>query len=63
MQINEPRIFNIYYFVDKDENKTKRLNEIILKSLPNQRKNTNVVNDDCNKKVNRNLVKFFKKIR
>jgi three-Cys-motif partner protein len=49
LEINEPKSFDIYYFVEKDELNKKELVKTIKNSFPD--KITHVVSEDCNKKL------------
>lgn len=49
LEINEPKSFDTYYFVEKDELNKKELEKTIENSFPD--KTTHVVSEDCNKKL------------
>lgn len=51
LQINEPKSFDIYYFVDKSEDNTNKLNYIVEKDFAYKTQPIYVVNDDCNIKL------------
>lgn len=51
LQISEPRIFNIYYFVDKNKENTEFLQKLIDDEFANRKDHTFVINDDCNQKL------------
>ena len=60
LQIDDPKSFDIYYFVDKSEENTKELNNIIEKGINHKNKSIYVVTDDCNIKLI-DLAKFLQK--
>jgi len=60
LQVNEPKSFDIYYFVDKSEKNTKKLNLTIEKDFANKTHSIFVVNDDCNTKLI-DLANFLRK--
>lgn len=49
IQLNEPRSFDSYYFVEKDVQNFKLLEENTQKSFPD--KSIHVIREDCNKKI------------
>lgn len=51
LDIDEPKPFDIYYFVEKDKKNKDSLEAAINRHYPNKKKNTHVVNEDCNKKL------------
>lgn len=51
LQIDDPKSFDIYYFVDKNEDNTKKLNDYIEKDFAYKKQIIYIVNDDCNKKL------------
>lgn len=59
LDITDPKPFDIYYFVEKDESHYNDLKTQVLTNYPN-RKNVHVVNEDCNKKM-LTLADFLKK--
>ncbi|MBM3437135.1 MAG: three-Cys-motif partner protein TcmP [Bacteroidetes bacterium] len=52
LQIDGPRIFDMYYFVDTDEKNTEKLKAIIDNEFLDKKKIAHVVNGDCNIKLN-----------
>jgi three-Cys-motif partner protein len=58
LEIDNPRPFDMYYFVEKDETNKKQLEENINKRFPS--KKPHVVCEDCNKKLI-DLADFLKK--
>jgi three-Cys-motif partner protein len=58
LKIDNPRSFDMYYFVDKDQNNTKKLQSIVNNDFPHKKKSTFIVNEDCNKKLS-DLAKFL----
>ena len=51
LQIDDPRSFDIYYFVDKSEDNTKKLEELIEKNFINKSSSIFIVKNDCNIKL------------
>lgn len=51
LEINEPRSFDMYYFVAKDEKNKTELDTIITNQFPEKRPKCFVVNEDCNDKL------------
>ncbi len=49
LEIDEPKSFDTYYFVEKDERNKSELERTIKNSFP--KKITHVVSEDCNKKL------------
>ncbi len=49
LEIEEPRPFDLFYFVEKDEHNANHLEENTKKLYPN--KNVHVVKEDCNDKI------------
>jgi len=60
LQISKPRAFDIYYFVDKDQDNTVYLQELIDVKFPDKKNKAFVVNEDCNQKLF-DLSKFLQK--
>jgi three-Cys-motif partner protein len=58
LSIEKPKIFDLYYFVDKCQDFCNRL-DLLVKSQFGERR-VNVVSEDCNKKLI-DLAKFLKK--
>ncbi len=58
LEINYPKPFNTYYFVEKDENNKTELEKIINSCFPD--KKTYVVADDCNKRLE-SMAEFLRK--
>jgi len=51
LEINNPRSFDMYYFVEKDEKNKNELETIISKEFPEKSDKCFVVNEDCNDKL------------
>ncbi|WP_299585646.1 three-Cys-motif partner protein TcmP [Mucilaginibacter sp.] len=51
LDIDEPKPFDTYYFVEKDKKNKDSLEASIKENYPNKKKNAHVVNEDCNKKL------------
>lgn len=51
IEIENPRSFDTYYFVEKDENNFLDLKEHTKKAFPRKSQNIHVVMEDCNKKL------------
>lgn len=49
LEINEPRSFDIYYFVEKEKEHAESLERVTKETFPN--KKIHVVNTDCNEKI------------
>lgn len=49
LEINMPKSFDVYYFVELDDKNRAELEEIIKSKFPN--KKTHVVSDDCNNRL------------
>lgn len=49
LEIDQPKIFDTYYFVEKDEKNKEELEKAIKLDFPNRR--THVVSEDCNNKL------------
>ncbi len=58
LEIDSPRSFDMYYFVEKNENNKKQLEQKIRIKFP--QKDTHIVCEDCNKKMI-DLANFLKK--
>lgn len=58
LEIESPRVFDMYYFVEKDENNKRRLEENVNKRFPQKR--PHIVCEDCNKKMI-DLANFLKR--
>ena len=58
LEIETPRHFNVYYFVEKDENNKRQLEKNVNKRFP--LKKPHIVCEDCNKKMI-DLANFLKK--
>lgn len=56
LEIDTPKVFDIYYFVEKSQKYCDRLSVLANKRFSNR--HVFVVNEDCNKKL-RSLVKFL----
>ena len=59
LEINYPRSFDMYYFVEKDEKNKTGLDTIITKQFPEKRSKCSIVNEDCNDKL-LSMSKFLK---
>ncbi|MFT3909236.1 MAG: three-Cys-motif partner protein TcmP [Ferruginibacter sp.] len=57
LEINDPKSFDTYYFVEKDEKNKTELEKTIKQNFPN--KKTHVVAEDCNRKLV-SMAKFLK---
>jgi len=57
LQIEEPRPFDMYYFVEKEEKNLKSLREHTTEEFPEKR--IHIVNTDCNEKI-QSMAKFLK---
>jgi three-Cys-motif partner protein len=51
LAIDEPGLFDLYYFVEKDKKNAKLLLDEIKRVFPEKEKKTFVVTEDCNKKL------------
>ncbi|MEO8862216.1 MAG: three-Cys-motif partner protein TcmP, partial [Ginsengibacter sp.] len=51
LEIKDPRSFDMYYFVEKDEKNKAELETIITKQFPEKRTKCFIVNEDCNDKL------------
>ena len=49
LEIDQPKVFDTYYFVEKDENNKNELEKSIKQNFPNRQ--AYVVSEDCNKKL------------
>lgn len=49
LEIDQPKVFDTYYFVEKDENNKNELEKSIKQNFPNRL--AYVVSEDCNKKL------------
>ncbi|MCT3788232.1 three-Cys-motif partner protein TcmP [Elizabethkingia anophelis] len=56
LEINEPRSFDIYYFVEKDLEFADLLHKVTIEAFPN--KKIYIANNDCNEKIE-SLSKFL----
>lgn len=56
LEINEPRSFDIYYFVEKEKDFADLLRKVTVESFPN--KKVFIANTDCNEKIE-SLSKFL----
>lgn len=59
LEIDKPRAFDMYYFVEKNKKNKIELEEMIKQEFPDRKKNFYVVNEDCNDKL-LSLSKFLK---
>jgi len=59
LEIKEPKAFDIYYFVEKDDTNKNLLEKTISKNFP-ELKSSHVVCEDCNVKLN-DMVSFLKR--
>lgn len=59
LEIESPRSFDMYYFVEKDAKNTQDLINTISEKFSNKSKNCFVVNEDCNNKLI-SMSKFLK---
>lgn len=51
LKINKPRPFDLYYFVELDEQKASSLKDLISKEFENKKRIVHVVEDDCNSRL------------
>lgn len=51
LEIKDPRSFDMYYFVEKDEKNKAELETIITKQFPEKKTKCFIVNEDCNDKL------------
>lgn len=51
LEINHPRTFDKYYFVEKDEKNKSELEIIISKEFPDKKNKCSIINEDCNVKL------------
>lgn len=58
LEINDPKPFDLYYFVEKNRNNKLLLEKVIKEKYP--RKKTFVIEEDCNKKM-KDMAGFLKK--
>jgi len=59
LELDEPKPFDIYYFVEMNGDHKKELENSIKKNYPDKKGNTHVVQDDCNKKL-KDMVRFLR---
>src|SRR4051812_33331857 len=59
LKIDNPRSFNIYYFVEKVDSFAKALKNKANIEVPQKKKDTHVVSEDCNKKLH-DLANFLR---
>lgn len=59
LSISESIEFDIYYLVELDEKKSRKLKELLSNIFPEKKEKTFVVPEDCNKKL-KDLSKFLK---
>lgn len=60
LEIEQPKTFNLYYFVEKSEENKEELDSIIKEKFPERK--YHVVNEDCNVKL-QSMVTFLKENR
>ena len=60
LEIDNPKSFDTYYFVEKNENNKERLQETVNNNFPEKKAKCYVVNEDCNKKL-KDMAGFLKK--
>lgn len=51
LEVNHPRTFDMYYFVEKAEKNRSELEAAISKEFPEKRSKCSIVNEDCNIKL------------
>jgi three-Cys-motif partner protein len=59
LRIDDPRSFNMYYFVEKIDSFARALKEKANEEVPEKKSQTFVVSEDCNKKLH-DLAKFLR---
>jgi len=62
LEINSPKSFDMYYFVEKDERNKADLEKIVHERFPEKKSGCFIVNEDCNNKLV-SLANFLNKNR